>query len=69
MKKGWQQLWTVVQVITRKLKTDESAYLHCILRETGEPDGFSFPEPQCGFYSAQVFTMTKGKVNGDGKDF
>lgn len=43
MKKGWQQLWTVVQVITRKLKTDESAYLHCILRETGETGRFFFP--------------------------
>lgn len=27
-----QQLWTVGLLITRKLKTGESAYLHCILR-------------------------------------
>lgn len=27
-----QQLWTVGLLITRKLKTGESAYLHCILK-------------------------------------
>lgn len=30
-KDGWQ-LWMVARVTTRKRKTNESAYLHCILK-------------------------------------
>lgn len=58
-----QQLWTVAQIITRKQKSGENAYLHCILRETkNDRPVFLFPGCSAGFTALRhTLIIRKGK--------